>query len=309
MQSKIAIVGANGFVGRHLVDLLAGTGRPVAGIVRSETGARLVEKLGGTPVRVKDLHLSSTDALIPALANCDGLVYTASVCAGPDVSDRSDPTGLINVLRACLEAGVPRFVFLSGLGIAHYGMNPHCTNSYFLGKMAGEVALFRSGLITTVFRPSYIFGEGDEFLSPLIRRIAAASQIEIPGSGEYRLQPISVRDTARAILSTLDRKETTTPRVLDLVGPEAVSYAGLIGRIASIMGRRVALRERPVHEALAEARTTGYYGLNSQDLACLLCDEVSDPAAVESALGGRLESVEEMIRGTIAALQATGAGA
>ena len=126
----------------------------------------MVQGLGGEPFRVKDLEKESTEPLVQALAKCAGLVYTASVSAGSHASDRTDPAGLVNVLNACREASVRRFVFLSGLGIAHYGMNPHCTNPYFLAKMAGEVALFRSGLAVTVFRPSYIFGAGDEFLSP-----------------------------------------------------------------------------------------------------------------------------------------------
>jgi len=306
MQSKIAIVGANGFVGRHLVERLAGTGSVAVGIVRSEEGAGLVERLGGTPVRVSDLHRASTDALVPALAGCDGLVYTASVSPGPGAVDRTDPAGLVNVLGACREAGVPRFVYLSGLGIAHYGMNPHCTNDYFLSKMAGEVALFRSPLIATVFRPSYIFGPGDEFLSPLVRRMAASSEIEIPGSGEYRLQPISVRDAARAILAALDPGEPAEPRVLDLVGPEVISYAALIGRLASPLGRPVTVRGRRVQEAIAEARASGYFGLRAHDLACLLCDEVSDSREIERLVGERLESLDDMVRVTIAALALPG---
>jgi uncharacterized protein YbjT (DUF2867 family) len=171
MQPKVAIIGANGFVGRHLVELLALKGRPALGVVRSDEGARVVQERGGIPFRVPDLHESSTRSLVPALEGCAGLVYTASVSAAAGASDRTDPSGILNVLDACQAAGVPEFVFLSGLGIAHYGMNPHCTNPYFLAKMAGEVALFRSGLAATVLRPSYIFGVGDEFLYPLIRRV------------------------------------------------------------------------------------------------------------------------------------------
>jgi uncharacterized protein YbjT (DUF2867 family) len=304
MQSKIAIVGANGFVGRQLVELLIRTKRSAVGIVRSEEGAGVVESLGGTPVRVKDLAAAATPSLIPALEGCAGLIYTASASTGRDAPDRTDPGGLANVVAAAREAGVPRFAYLSGLGIAHYGMNPHCTNSYFLSKMAAEVELFRSPMQALVFRPSYIFGAGDAFLSPLLLRMAGTSEIEIPGDGSYRLQPISVTDAARAILAALDQEPAPgkPPRVFDLVGPEVISYASLLARIASISGRPVTLRERPVHEALAEARTSGYFGLRPHDLACLLCDEVSDPRPIENLVGRALESLDTMIREAIAAL-------
>ena len=299
MDSKVAIVGANGFVGRHIVGLLARLGRPALGVVRSEEGARVVLERGGIPFRVQDLRESSTRSLVPALEGCGGLVYTASVSAVAGALDRTDPSGLVNVLEACRAAGVPGFVFLSGLGTAHYGMNPHCTNPYFLAKLTGEVALFRSGLAVTVFRPSYIFGAFDEFLSPLIRRMATGPVIEIPGRGDYRLQPISVEDTARAVLAAIDEAPASSPRVVDLVGPEILSYRTLIERIASMMRRRVDILERPVDEAQAEARARGYFGLRPHDLACLLCDEVSDPTPVQALVGGPMETLERMVERTI----------
>jgi len=300
MHSKVAIIGANGFVGRNLVELLTQRGRPALGVVRSHEGARVVQARGGVPLRVPDLESTSIDALTPALEGCAGLVYTASVSATAGASDRTDPAGLRNVLAACRAAGVPRFVFLSGLGIAHYGINPHCTNPYFLAKMAGEVALFRSDLVVTVLRPSYIFGPGEEFLSPLIRRMAREPFVEIPGRGDYRLQPVSVGDAARAILSAIDGPSSASPRVIDLVGPEILSYRALITRIASLMGRRVEIRERALEEAQAQARETGYFGLRPHDLACLLCDEVSDPGPVASLVGGALETLDQMVERTIA---------
>lgn len=301
MLRKIAIVGANGFVGRHLLEIVVPQGVDVVGVVRSEAGASTVRSFGGKPFQVKDLQAEATAALAPVLAGCEALVYTASVSAVSGAFDRTQPSGLRNVLEACRVAGIPRVIFFSGLGIAHYGKNQHCTNPYFLAKMAGELELFRSEFAVTVFRPSYVFGAGDEFLSPLIGRLAAESQIEIPGDGEYRLQPVSVRDTARAIMGAIEGA-AASPRVVDLVGPEIVSYRALVLRIAAAMNRAVTIRERPVEEALTQAGHSGYFGLRPHDLACLLCDEISDPAPVEALVGARLEEPDEVIHQTIRAL-------
>ena len=302
MLRKIAIVGANGFVGRHLTELLARQSVEVVGVVRSAGGGEVVRRLGGRPVQVVDLEMAAVRRLVPALSGCDGLVYTASVTVGSRNSDRTDPSGLRHVLNACREAGIPKFLFFSGLGIAHYGIKPHCTNPYFLAKMAGEVELFRSGVPTTIFRPAHIVGESDDFLSPLIARMCEGPVIEIPGDGQYRLQPIAVRDAAFAIQGALD-SEWTVPRVVDLVGPEILSYRGLIGRIASITGQAAEVRERPVDEAIALAHESGYFGLRPHDLACLLCDEVSDPSVVQTLVAGKLESVDAMILKTFLALK------
>jgi uncharacterized protein YbjT (DUF2867 family) len=302
MLRKIAIIGANGLVGRNVLKLAVSRGIETLGVVRSASGVELVQALGGVPARVADLEETRTRSLIPLLRGCDGLVYTASVATGAAGADRTDPTGLINTLAAGREAGVSRALFYSGLGIAHYGMSRHCTSAYFLAKMAGEVALFRSGFGATVFRPSYIFGHGDDFLTPLLGRIAAGEVLEIPGDGSYRLQPVSVEDAARASLSALDEPGS---RVIDLVGPEIVSYRELIRRIASQTATAVETRQRPVEDAMAMARATGYFGMRPHDLDCLLCDEVADPSPVKALVGAPLESLVTMIARTLDALRAS----
>lgn len=304
MLRKIAIIGANGLVGRNVLELAVSRGIEVVGVVRSERGFELVRTLGGLPVRVADLEEARTRTLIPSLRGCDGLIYTASVNTGAGVVDRTDPRGLLNVIGACHDAGVSRVLFYSGLGIAHYGMTRHCTSAYFLGKMAGEVVLFRSGLSVAVFRPSYIFGHGDEFLTPLLSRLVQGGGVEIPGDGSYRLQPLSVEDAARASLAVLERTDAS-PRVIDLVGPEIVSYRALIGRISAVTGQPVDIRERPIDETIAIARASGYFGLSPTDLDCLLCDEVGDPGPVKALKGAPLEGLDAVIGRTLAATRAS----
>ena len=294
MLRKIAVVGGNGFVGREVIAAAAGRGVAAIGIVRSSEGQRLVQTLGGVPFMAPRLDAGCLARLPEALSGCDGLVYTASVSTGAQGEDRTEPAGLASVLDACRIALVPRVVLFSGLGVARYGMNEHCTNPYFLAKMAGEVAAFRSGIPTTVFRPSYIFGTGDEFLTPLLSRMRTTSPIEIPGDGRYRLQPISVQDAARAVLCAIDTGQNST-QVLDLVGPEILSYRSLLGRVAAAMNRDLEITERPVAEAIALSRGSSYFGLRPHDLACLLCDEVSDPMPVETLVGGELDRVDAMI--------------
>jgi nucleoside-diphosphate-sugar epimerase len=304
MLRKIAIVGANGFVGRHLVELAARHRIEVIGIVRSQAGAGLVREMGGQPALVNGLTADALEALVPRLAGCDGLVYTASVSNGLS-GDKTDPSGLTSTIALCLSAGVPRFVFLSGLGTAHYGMNPHCTNSYFLSKLAGEVSLFRSTVKAVVLRPSYIFGTGDEFLTPLIRRMRSSEVIEIPGDGRYRMQPISVQDAASVILGSL-ASDAPGPAVVDLVGPEPISYRALIDRVATCMKRSIDVRERPIEEALVIARNGDYFGLRAHDLACLLCDEISDSGPARSLSGREFESLDAMIGAVVRETESEG---
>ena len=93
-------------------------------------------------------------------------------------------------------------------------------------------------------------------------------------------------------------------RVIDLVGPEPLSYRAVIdhvARVARAQGRagEYRLRSVPVEEADRQARGGRYRGLSSDELDCLLCDEVADPAALENLLGRPLVSVTEAIEAAV----------
>ncbi len=142
-----------------------------------------------------------------------------------------------------------------------------------------------------VFRPSYIVGPGDAFVPTLLKAMATG-EVERPGDGSYRVQPIAVADAAALVLAAIQRPGRAGPRVFDLVGPEPLAYARFLDRLAAVaraQGRPAdyRVREVPIEEADRQARKGGYQGMHEDALDCLLCDEVSDPAPLE-ALGGRL---------------------
>ena len=125
---------------------------------------------------------------------------------GAETYESVNVRGTEAVVSAALSAGVPRIVLFSGLGVARYGQSPRCTNPYFLSKLAAEVALYRSGLETVAFRPSYIVGPGDSFV-PRLAAEMAAGEVEQPGDGTYRLQPVAVEDAAAAVLAAVEGRE------------------------------------------------------------------------------------------------------
>jgi nucleoside-diphosphate-sugar epimerase len=209
------------------------------------------------------------------------------------------------VLEACRRAGVPRLVLFSGLGVARYGMKPRCTNPYFLSKLTAEIRLFRSGLEGVVFRPSYVVGPGDAFV-PAVLGAMAAGAVERPGDGSYRMQPVAVADAAALVLAAAARPGPALPTVFDLVGPEPLSYAGLLERLAraaGAAGRPVTyqVREIPVAEADRQARAGGYQGMLPDELDCLLCDEVGDPSPLETLLGRPLTPLADALAAAVRA--------
>jgi NADH dehydrogenase len=198
---------------------------------------------------------------------------------------------------------VPRVVYFSGLGVARYGMSPRCSNPYFLSKLAAETILFRSGLECVVFRPSFVVGPGDALVAPSLAAMKQG-EIEWPGDGSYRLQPIAVSDVAALVLAAVERPAGAFPSVFDLVGPEPVTYAALLQRLARVaraLGRpaEFRVREVPVAEAERLARAGGYRGMLADELDCLLCDEVSDPTPLVALLGRPLLPLDEALAAAV----------
>jgi NADH dehydrogenase len=303
---RLAVTGAGGFVGRHVVSLARAEGWEVAGVVRSESAAQAVAHAGGAPLRVAGL---GADQLEPTLRGAAAVVHLAQIGSEREgqTFDAVNVEGTRAVAAAARGAGVPRVVLLSGLGVARYGKAPRTTNRYFLSKLRAEAVLFESGLEAFVFRPSYIVGPRDGLVSSLLGQMARG-EVERIGDGSYRLQPIAVRDAAAAVMAAV-AGPTPAPapgrgphRVLDLVGPRPMRFDEFIAALAEVARslRRPAefrIREVPVGEADGRARAG--QGMPPDELDTLLCDEVGDPRPLEALLGRFLTPVDEALAAAV----------
>ena len=301
-MARIAIAGASGFVGRHLVRAARAAGHDTAGLVRSERAAALVREAGGTAAELPD----DGPALAGVLEGRDALVHLAQI--GSERGGQSYEAvnvGLTErLVRAARQAGVGRFVMFSGLGVARYGQSRRVTSRYFLSKLTAETVAFGSGLDAVVFRPSYVVGPGDGFVASVLGAMRQG-EVERPGDGSYRMQPIAVADAAAAVLAAVARPPAAFPTVFDLVGPEAIAYARLLERLEAVarrLGRNVRLRVREIKVAEADrlARTdAGYQGMGPDELDCLLCDEVAEPDPLAALVGRPLAPLDAALEAAV----------
>lgn len=306
---RLAVTGASGFVGRELL-ATARERVEAVGVVRSEKNAARVAQLGGRAAVVPRME---TKPLAEVFAGAEAVVHLAMIGREREgqTYEAVNVEGTRTVVEAARQAGVPRVVLFSGLGVAHYGMTRRCTNRYFLSKLAAELELLRSDREAVVFRPSYIVGSGDGLVRGLLDQMASGEVVRV-GDGSYRMQPIAVADAVTAVLAAAGSPPPGSgadPRVFDLVGPEPVSFRSLIERTAAsarAQGRKAGfrLREVSVEEADRAAASGGFRGLTADELDCLLCDEVSDPVPLSGLVGRPLAPVDDAIaravRGTLA---------
>ena len=116
------------------------------------------------------------------------------------------------------------------------------------------------------------------------------------------MQPVAVSDAAAAILAAAGGAPAADPahRVYDLVGPEPIAFDAFVARLAARARARglpaeYSILAVPVAEADRQARSGGYRGLQPDELDCMLCDEVSDPAPLADLLRRPLVGLDAAI--------------
>ncbi len=306
MADRIVVTGANGFVGRHLIAAAVRRGLQPVGVVRSPAGAAAVKAAGGRALAVARL---SSPELRAASQGARAIVHLAMIGSErPGVTYSAvNVEGTRSIARIAIESGATPLVIFSGLGVAHYGQAPRTTNRYFLSKLEAEIEVYRSGVPAVVFRPSYIVGAGDGLSTALLRDLASGV-VEVPGDGRYRLQPVAVADAAEAALSAaLDPPQPvgrSAHRVIDLAGPEPIAYGRFVERFADLArayghAADFVVRHIPVAEADRQAVAGGYRGMLPDELDCLLCDEVADPAPLADLLGRPLRPLDDAIAAAV----------
>lgn len=113
---KIALTGAAGFIGSHVLTDLQEHGHEVTALVRNEAQADAIAARGATAV-VVDLY--DRPAVVGQLSGVDGAVHTAS--PGDETSANLDSAVVDAAIEAYAGTGKP-YAHISGLWI--YGANP-----------------------------------------------------------------------------------------------------------------------------------------------------------------------------------------
>jgi NADH dehydrogenase len=276
MAPRIFVTGGTGFVGRHLIRALLSHGFLVRCLVRpgSETDLKGVESIDRVPGDVL-----RPDELVPSAEGCAAIVHLVGIIREHRTRavtfERLHVQATGNMLAVARSAGIKRYLQMSALGT-----RPDAGSAYHRTKWRAEEAVRSSGLDWTIFRPSIIFGAGDEFISMLASLIRRSPIVPVLGDGRYRLQPIPVEQVAEGFARAL-RLAASVGQTYEVAGPEALRFVDILDQIAAAMGRP---RPRKLHVPLGPVklatRTLGwlpFFPVTMDQIAMLEEESVTDP--------------------------------
>ena len=222
------VTGATGYVGARLVRRLAGEGRAVRALARRP---ELVEQRDEVEAVRADLITGA--GLERALDGCETayyLVHSMEALAGngDPFADR-DRIAAERFARAAAEAGVERVVYLGGI-------EPPGPQSAHLGsRLEVERILLAAVPTSTALRASVVVGAGSSSFRILVRLVERLRVLPLPAWRGNRTQPIAERDVIEYLART-PQVPGAAGRSLDVSGPDVLTYAEMIERIAEAMG-------------------------------------------------------------------------
>jgi uncharacterized protein YbjT (DUF2867 family) len=228
MSEKDVVTGATGYSGKYIARRLLAAGR----IVRTMTNHSNRENPFGSRIEVVPYNFENPKELPKNLEGAT-TVYNTYWVRFPH-GRHSFGSAVENTRRLFLaaeQAGVQKFVHVS---IANPSQRSPL--AYYHGKAVLEAALAQSSLSWAIIRPTVIFGLENILINNIAWLVRHFPVFAVPGSGEYRLQPVHVEDLAEIAISAASKQENVT---VDAVGPETYSFNELVRIIASILARHV----------------------------------------------------------------------
>ena len=224
-QKIIAIFGAGGFLGKHLMRQLTKLDYRVKVATRNPYLKGYLKPLGNPgQIELFKTNIFNPEDIKQVLKNCDlainlvGILYETRKQKFNQVHVKF-PYLLSNL---CNEIGVKNLVHISALGVREGHVS-----KYMQSKLEGEKNIQKVFKPSVILRPSLVFGPEDKFFNAFASIAQFSPALPLIGGGKTKFSPIYVGDVAKAIVKTL-KLENSKPKIYELGGPKNYSFKELM---------------------------------------------------------------------------------
>ena len=228
---RVLVLGATGYVGGRLVPQLLESDLHVRCLTRSVASLRSIG--WSDDVEIVEGDLDDPATLPAAFDAIDTVVYLVH-SLGHDDFEAIERRTATNVRRAADQAGVRHIVYLSGLGDDEEQLSPHLRSRHAVG-----VELASGSAALTELRAAVVLGAGSasfEMLRSLVEVLPA--MIAPRWVSKTCVQPIAISDVLRYLTAAIEQGPADPHRIVEIGGPDRVTYRELIDRYADVAGLR-----------------------------------------------------------------------
>lgn len=301
MPGRVFVTGGSGFVGSAVIDELLSRGYGVNALFNRRPIRR------GDVVRSILGDLFDPHALDEGIRGCDAVIHLVGIImerpAKGITFTRMHFEGTEAVVDATLRNGVARYVHMSALGV-----RPNAESAYHQTKYLAEQDVRASSLDWTIIRPSLIHGPHGDFMKMEAKwaRYRAAPFLFMPyfgagllgRGGAGLLQPVHVKDVARAFVDALENPKTIR-EIYPLGGADRMTWPELHRTIArAIIGRRRWVMPIPVWKAklLTHIVPAGLLPFNHDQVIMSQDDNTADLTKFKGDFGWEPRGFETSLR-------------
>ncbi|HVZ06576.1 NAD-dependent epimerase/dehydratase family protein [Rhodopila sp.] len=240
---RIAVVGATGVIGRHVIPRLIERGHEVRAIVTKESDVVILRGIG---IDARLGNILETATLEHALAGCDVALHLATAAPRPGrpanlvLNDRIRREGTLNLIAACRRNGVERYVqqsvafLVGGTGILVDEAAPLLPPTAATASAIDMEAIVQSSdLHWTILRGGALYGpctgRDDAWRSQ-----ARSHELRLPADGSDFISLVHVIDFARAFV--LASEQSHPGARLSIVDDVPITYRDLLTYVARLEG-------------------------------------------------------------------------
>ena len=218
---RVLVVGAGGFIGRHIAIEAARAGHEIIACGRNPARLRLM--FPAWKAVACDFARDGLEDWRQRLQGVDAVVNAAGIFQGDGANslEAVHVTGPRALFEACAELRIQKLVQISALGA-----DDNAKSRFHLTKRKADnlclmLAESHQLLGWTVVRPSLVIGRGGQSTA-LFAALGALARPPRLAAGRWELQPLHVSDLANGICLLLEREEPA-PRELDFAGPKPMT--------------------------------------------------------------------------------------
>ncbi|MGY5807165.1 complex I NDUFA9 subunit family protein [Rhizobium sp. LEGMi198b] len=237
----VTVFGGSGFIGRHVVRVLAKRGYRIRVAVRRPDLAGFLQPLGNLgQISIVQANLRYRNSIDRAVEGAQHVVNCVGILAesGRNKFDAVQEFGAKAIAEAARGAGA------SLTHISAIGANANSPSAYARTKARAEAGILSIKPDAVILRPSIVFGPEDSFFNKFADMSRTAPFLPLIGGGETKFQPVYVEDVAEVVARGVDGK-LKAGTIYELGGPEVLSFRECLETTLAVINRKKSLVSIP----------------------------------------------------------------